>query len=86
MNDEPTRLDPALYVVATPLGNLRDITLRALDVLRSADVVAAEDTRFTRRLLSHYRIDTRMFALHEHNEQEAAAAVAQRLARGEAVA
>jgi 16S rRNA (cytidine1402-2'-O)-methyltransferase len=86
MNDEPTRLDPALYVVATPLGNLRDITLRALDVLRSADVVAAEDTRFTRRLLSHYRIDTRMIALHEHNEHEAAAAVAQRVGRGEAVA
>ncbi len=72
--------------MATPLGNLRDITLRALDVLRSVDVVAAEDTRLTRRLLSHYQIQTRMIALHEHNESAAAGAVADRLARGEAVA
>lgn len=86
MSDEPTRLEPALYVVATPLGNLRDITLRALDVLKSVDVVAAEDTRLTRRLLSHYQIRRRMIALHEHNEREAASAVADRLARGEAVA
>lgn len=86
MSDEPTRLEPALYVVATPLGNLRDITLRALDVLKSVDVVAAEDTRLTRRLLSHYQIRTRMIALHQHNEREAASAVADRLARGEAVA
>ena len=86
MSDQQTRLNPALYVVATPLGNLRDITLRALDVLRSVDVVAAEDTRVTRRLLSHYQIQTRMIALHEHNESAAAGAVADRLARGEAVA
>jgi 16S rRNA (cytidine1402-2'-O)-methyltransferase len=86
MSEEDTRLDPALYVVATPLGNLRDITLRALDVLRGVTVVAAEDTRLTRRLLSHYQIRTQMIALHEHNESAASGAVAERLARGEAVA
>jgi 16S rRNA (cytidine1402-2'-O)-methyltransferase len=86
MSAEDTRLDPALYVVATPLGNLRDITLRALDVLRAVDVVAAEDTRLTRRLLSHYQIRTRLMALHEHNESAAAGAVAELLSRGEAVA
>jgi 16S rRNA (cytidine1402-2'-O)-methyltransferase len=86
MSEEDTRLDPALYVVATPLGNLRDITLRALDVLRGVAVVAAEDTRLTRRLLSHYQIRTQMMALHEHNESAASGAVAERLARGEAVA
>jgi len=86
MNDQPTRLDPALYVVATPLGNLRDITLRALDVLRGADVVAAEDTRVTRRLLSHYQIRNAMMSVHEHNESAAAQAVVERLARGESVA
>src|SRR5262245_43072199 len=86
MSDEPTRLEPALYVVGTPLGNLRDITLRALDVLNSVEVVAAEDTRLTRRLLSHYQIRTRLLALHQHNEREAANAVAARLARGEPVA
>src|SRR4051794_17150881 len=81
MSEEDTRLDPALYVVATPLGNLRDITLRALDVLRGVAVVAAEDTRLTRRLLSHYQIRTQMMALHEHNESAASGAVAERLAR-----
>jgi 16S rRNA (cytidine1402-2'-O)-methyltransferase len=86
MNEEQTRLDPALYVVATPLGNLGDITLRALEVLRSAAVVAAEDTRHTRRLLSHYQIRTDMIAVHEHNESSGALSVAERLERGQAVA
>jgi 16S rRNA (cytidine1402-2'-O)-methyltransferase len=86
MNDQPTRLDPALYVVATPLGNLRDITLRALDVLRGAGVIAAEDTRITRRLLSHYQIRNTMMSVHEHNESAASQAVVERLARGESVA
>ena len=57
-----------LYVVATPIGNLKDVTLRALDVLREVDAIAAEDTRITARLLTHYGIATRkVFALHEHN-------------------
>lgn len=74
-----------LYVVATPVGNLEDITLRALAVLRSCDTVAAEDTRVTRRLLDRYGITARLMSLHEHNEQSAAAVVVERLRAGEAV-
>lgn len=59
-----------LYVVATPIGNLRDITLRALDVLKSVDLVAAEDTRVSRGLLAAYGIQARLVALHEHNERQ----------------
>lgn len=68
---------PALYVVATPLGNLGDIGARALEVLRGADAIACEDTRHTRRLLDHFDIRTETFSLHEHNE----AASAERLIR-----
>src|SRR5690349_13717252 len=75
-----------LYVVATPLGNLRDVTLRALDVLATADVIAAEDTRVTAKLLSHYGIAARTLALHAHNEAGRAEAVVARLAAGESVA
>ena len=63
--------EATLYVVATPIGNLRDISLRALDVLKSVAAIAAEDTRITRRLLDHYGIATRLFAVHEHNERRA---------------
>ena len=80
------RLEAALYVVATPLGNLRDITLRALDVLASADAVAAEDTRLTRHLLSHYEIRTQLLALHEHNEEQGALGIVKLLAEGKSVA
>jgi len=62
----------SLYVVATPIGNLADISLRALEVLKQVDVIAAEDTRVTSHLLKHYGIATRLFALHEHNERRAA--------------
>ncbi len=58
-----------LYIVATPIGNLGDISARALQVLRSVSLIAAEDTRHSRGLLEHFGIDTRMMALHEHNEQ-----------------
>jgi len=75
-----------LYVVATPLGNLRDVTLRALDILGSADVIAAEDTRITARLLARYGITTRVLALHAHNEAQRSGDVVARLARGESVA
>jgi len=75
-----------LYVVATPIGNLADISLRALEILRSAGAVAAEDTRVTRRLLDHYGITARLIAVHEHNEQRAAGDVLDLLAGGAAVA
>ena len=76
----------ALYVVATPIGNLADITLRALWVLAHADAIAAEDTRVTRALLARYEIDVPVFAAHQHNERAAAEVITARLARGERVA
>ncbi len=72
-----------LYLVATPIGNLGDMTARALDTLRAVDWIAAEDTRHTRRLLAHFGIATPLLAVHEHNENERAAALVQRLSRGE---
>ncbi len=60
-----------LYLVATPIGNLADISLRALETLRQVDVIASEDTRHTGRLLKHYEIDARQIAYHEHNKQRA---------------
>jgi 16S rRNA (cytidine1402-2'-O)-methyltransferase len=75
-----------LYLVATPIGNLQDITLRALETLRSVDLVACEDTRHTRKLLTHFRISNRTVSYHEHNEQERAEELADRLVRGESIA
>jgi 16S rRNA (cytidine1402-2'-O)-methyltransferase len=80
------RGDPALYVVATPLGNLQDVTLRALEVLRSVDLIAAEDTRVTRVLLDRHGISAQSFALHEHNEARAAQRVIALLQEGRSVA
>ncbi|MDD5181475.1 MAG: 16S rRNA (cytidine(1402)-2'-O)-methyltransferase [Gallionellaceae bacterium] len=80
-------LECALYVVATPIGNLRDISLRALDVLTSAGVIAAEDTRNTAHLLTHYGIAAnRLLALHQHNERGAAEKIIALLAQGQPVA
>lgn len=75
-----------LFVVATPIGNLEDITLRALRVLREVSVIAAEDTRRTTNLLRHYDIRTPLLSLHEHNEHRRAKEVVARLLRGDAVA
>ena len=81
------KLECALYVVATPIGNLSDITLRALEVLGAADTVAAEDTRNTRHLLQHHGIgDARLLALHQHNERGAAEKVIALLQQGQNVA
>jgi 16S rRNA (cytidine1402-2'-O)-methyltransferase len=76
----------ALYVVATPIGNLADLSLRAIHVLSLVDAVACEDTRHSAPLLRHLGLDKPLLAVHEHNEREAAGDVLARLARGERVA
>jgi 16S rRNA (cytidine1402-2'-O)-methyltransferase len=76
----------ALYVVGTPIGNLADITLRAIQVLFLVDVVACEDTRMTQRLLGHLGLSKRLIAVHEHNENEAAQGVLTMLQSGQRVA
>lgn len=73
-------------MVATPIGNLQDITLRALEVLRKVDAIAAEDTRHTAHLLSHFAIQKKLIAVHEHNEHKAAQLLLQRLQAGESIA
>jgi 16S rRNA (cytidine1402-2'-O)-methyltransferase len=86
-HERTTDAIPALYVVATPIGNLRDVTLRALDVLRHVDTIAAEDTRVVTRLLSHHGIaGKKLVAVHEHNENRAAARIVAALRAGESVA
>jgi 16S rRNA (cytidine1402-2'-O)-methyltransferase len=81
------RAEPgSLYVVATPIGNLRDVTLRALDILRTVDVIRAEDTRVSATLLARYGIATRPRALHAHNEARESDAVVRDLAAGRSVA
>ena len=71
-----------LYIVSTPIGNLEDITLRALRVLREVDLIAAEDTRHTRQLLTHFDIHAKLESFHIFNEHERAAALAERVAAG----
>src|ERR1043165_879518 len=83
---EPPRLAAGLHLVATPIGNLRDITLRALETLAAADAIACEDTRVTRKLLDHYGIATPLTPYHEHNAASARPKLLTRLAAGEAVA
>jgi 16S rRNA (cytidine1402-2'-O)-methyltransferase len=75
-----------LYVVATPIGNLSDITLRALEILKQADLVAAEDTRHSGLLLKHFAIKKQFVSYHEHNEATRTAELIERLARGENIA
>jgi 16S rRNA (cytidine1402-2'-O)-methyltransferase len=77
---------PALYLVATPIGNLEDITLRALRVLKEVDVIACEDTRQTQKLLNHYAIATRMTSYHEHNEMTRSAELVKEMQEGASVA
>ncbi len=75
-----------LYVVPTPIGNLGDITHRALEVLKSVDLIAAEDTRHTGLLLQHFAINARLFALHDHNEQQKAEQLLAKLQEGQSIA
>jgi 16S rRNA (cytidine1402-2'-O)-methyltransferase len=79
-------LTPGLYIVATPIGNLEDITLRALQVLRSADVIACEDTRQTQKLLTHFGITGRVVSYHEHNEAQRSERLLDELREGATVA
>ena len=75
-----------LYLCPTPLGNLEDITLRVLRILQEADKIAAEDTRRTRKLLSHYDIHTRLISYHEHNKKVKTPAIIEWLLAGEKIA
>ena len=83
---EESRIAPGLYLVATPIGNLNDITLRALDVLRSVDRIACEDTRQTQKLLNHYQIHVPTISCHEHNEDARARELVQALKDGARIA
>lgn len=75
-----------LYVVATPIGNLGDITMRAIDILKQVDAIAAEDTRHSAGLLTHFGINKKLIAVHEHNEQQSAQLLLQRIQQGEQIA
>jgi 16S rRNA (cytidine1402-2'-O)-methyltransferase len=83
---EPQNLAPGLYLVATPIGNLEDIALRAIRVLKQADIVACEDTRQTQKLLNHYGIESHTISYHEHNESLRAAELIEKLAQGARIA
>jgi len=82
----PDMNDARLYVVATPIGNLEDISLRALEILAAVAVIAAEDTRRTGRLMSRHSLDTPLLALQEHNEEQRAPHLVERLGRGDSIA
>jgi 16S rRNA (cytidine1402-2'-O)-methyltransferase len=75
-----------LYIVATPIGNLEDMTLRAIRILKEADLIAAEDTRHTRHLLDRYQIDTQLTSYHDHNKEEKAPVLVARMLEGKSVA
>jgi 16S rRNA (cytidine1402-2'-O)-methyltransferase len=83
---QKTSLAGGLYLVATPIGNLEDITLRAVRVLKEADLIACEDTRQTRKLLNHYSISTHTISYHEHNEMTRAPELVRELERGARIA
>lgn len=85
-NSKTLPAGPALYVVGTPIGNLEDITRRALRVLEQVDLIACEDTRQTQKLLEHYGIRTKTVSYHEHNESERAAELAEHFAQGKNIA
>ncbi len=85
-NVESTPLETGLYLVSTPIGNLADITFRAVDILKNVDLIAAEDTRHSQRLLSHYAIDTACIAFHDHNEDAVTPRLLTDLQQGRSIA
>lgn len=85
-NDQTVIYPSTLYIVPTPIGNLKDITFRAIEVLKTVDLIAAEDTRHTKLLLQHFMISARLFALHDHNEQQKAEVLIDKLKQGISIA
>ncbi len=79
-------MKPKLYLVPTPIGNLKDMTFRAVEVLNEVDYILAEDTRVTGKLLNHYKIDTPMISYHQHNEHQKTSPIIERLLHGEIMA
>lgn len=75
-----------LYIVATPIGNISDITYRAIDILKGVDLIAAEDTRHSGKLLSYYQINTPMMAVHDHNERQRGALLIEKIQAGQSIA
>jgi 16S rRNA (cytidine1402-2'-O)-methyltransferase len=84
--NQSSNVPGVLYIVATPIGNLEDLTFRALRILKEVDLIAAEDTRHSRKLLDHYGINTPLTSYHEHNEQSKARQLVERMQRGESIA
>lgn len=78
--------ESALYVVATPIGNMQDMSQRAIDILQSVDVIAAEDTRHSARLMAHFNINTRLISVHEHNERQRIDTIVEKLESGGSIA
>ena len=70
LKEDKNKIINGLYVVSTPIGNLKDITLRALDVLKKSDIILCEDTRVSRKLLSHYKINNKIISYHKFNEKK----------------
>jgi len=79
-------IEACLYIVATPIGNLGDITLRAVETLKKADLIAAEDTRHSQRLMNHLGVSSRLLSLHEHNEREKSQAIIDKVKEGQSIA
>jgi 16S rRNA (cytidine1402-2'-O)-methyltransferase len=86
LSESLSNLPAKLYIVATPIGNISDITYRAIETLQQVDVIAAEDTRHSGKLLSHYQIKKPMFPLHDHNERERGKVLIEKIQAGQSVA
>src|SRR5829696_5930271 len=86
LRDKKTHMAGTLYLVVTPIGNLQDITFRAVETLKSVGVIACEDTRHTRKLLNHFGISNKLVSYHEHNEIERAEELVDILQKGDSVA